>query len=211
MNIRKHATLFLAAAVSAIAILASAGTAPAYAAPNPGVSDVSASWYLNEWGGNTDAGGPVKIYQAGANNEFWGVESIDRCNSTPSGTVTHTCPFQLGSGLNDAYFGHSIVQFYYRSHSTTCVGTDTSSGLAINRSCNNVNNGTGGGTGTVFILNTFQNPFRYDAINLYWTGQFNNNVNFMCSNGASNGASISLSHSAGTCGGNFISPWTDWN
>ena len=210
MRLGRTVALAIASVALAIAGLATASTS-AMAQPNPGVSDIGAAWYLNEWGGNTAAGGPVKIYQAGANNEYWGIQNIDRCNSTPAGTVTHTCPFQLGSGLNDTYFGRSIVQFYYRPHPTTCVGADTTTGGAINRSCNNVDSGTGGGTGTVQIINTFQNPFRYDVINLYFTGQFNNHENFMCSAGKFNGAAINLSHAAGSCGAPEISQWTDWN
>jgi len=208
MRLRRRLALALAATVTGLGALIATGTVPAQAVqPQPGVSDPGAAHYINEWNGNTDAGGTIRLY-APAGNEHWNFQAIDRCNS--HWTVTHTCPFTVGSGMNDEYFGSEIDQIVYTPHETTCVGANTADASTVNRSCNNTLTGTGGGTGTVFISHCFTSPyFRCDEISLYYSNN-QGTPRFLCSDSLSNGAFMHENYPPLSCGGSRVAQWVEW-
>lgn len=101
---------------------------------------------LNNWGGHTVAGNPVKMYNGGASNEnFFLVELSGTCNGAGSITVSSSCWSQWGSNGN-LLIGDNIVAVAYGPGG--CVGSDAN-GLAILANCPD-NNGNNGGTGTVY-------------------------------------------------------------
>ncbi len=152
---------------------------------------------VNEWGGNTALGGAIKVYAYPSYpNELWQYNFVDPCNS--GSTVTHTCPFTVGTGMNDEFFGDAIVQVAYTGG--TCMATN-GSGTAVNGVC--ATNGTPSngvymildGTGDCIYTN-------YCAmINRYWSN--NRGVpQFVCSRSTANGALIDLDKATNSCASN---------
>jgi hypothetical protein len=139
----------LVAAVSAALALGLAGSAaPAMASGGPPheVCDTSITEQcLNDWNGT---GQWVRTYQIGAGNNYFEFQGIDRC-ITGSDKTTPTCPFQLGSGLNEPNW---IVGQFVDETTQLCVGDDpANNGATYEDGCNFVSSGMAGGTGTVYV------------------------------------------------------------
>jgi hypothetical protein len=154
--------LRIAAAVAAagLALGVVAVASPASAVQDQ-VCNHADSQCLNSWNGMV-AGHDVRMYNSGvANNEFVLV-TVNRCNA--QGTVSHTCPFTLGSGLNDLYYGNSVYQIWTGGvgSSNLCVGT-RGNGTGVLSTCNNTCSGQGGANGTLFV------GVGATLINVYWT------------------------------------------
>ena len=158
---RKIASLAVAVVTAGTLLVAGAGSASAVqdqvcdTGPSPDLC-------LNSWNGMVD-GHDVRMYPAGAANNNFVFVTVERCNA--QGTVTHTCPFTVGSGLNDRYFGNSVYQIW-NGFSTLhqCVVT-RADGTGAQGTCNNTCTGQGGQNGTLFV------GVGSTVINVYWTNQ----------------------------------------
>ncbi|HSW80320.1 MAG TPA: hypothetical protein VLG47_06090 [Candidatus Saccharimonadales bacterium] len=83
-------------------------------------------------------------------NEYFRFKTVNLCNG--SFTVTDTCPFANGGGMNTDNVSDWIGQLtVYNSSGASigCVGDDQS-GNTVMLGCNG-SNGTGGGTGTIYV------------------------------------------------------------
>jgi hypothetical protein len=73
-----------------------------------------------------------------------------------NGLVTLKCPFTLGSGLNARYLNDPIIQFKYMGGGNYCLGTlYNGSVFAGLQRCNTLS-GSGGGQGTVFVIDSYK-------------------------------------------------------
>jgi hypothetical protein len=103
---------------------------------------------LNNW--NDD--GNVYEYTAGASNEEFGWETIDRCGG--GFTVTSTCPF-TDTSMDVALEGAEIMQIAWISGEGTiggCVSDPDKTGAAVLGTCNAISTGSGGSFASVFVL-----------------------------------------------------------
>jgi hypothetical protein len=116
---------------------------------------------LNNWNG---ADGYVKTYSSGVANDAFIVQGVDRCGNGDH--TTYGCPI---SGVPSGLF---IYQIEFGDGSGYCIGTDAS-GNALSTTCNNPNNGYGGGNGTLEVAyNDGTCPSGTNAaINVYWTNK----------------------------------------
>lgn len=113
---------------------------------------------MNDASGRTNSGTAVTeavMNKKVSNQNFYINPLSDMCGH---GRVTSTCPFTVGSGLNNRYINDGIVQFVYEGNFYSgilkCLGNGKNGGVeGALQTCNNVT-GTGGGDGTVFILNS---------------------------------------------------------
>jgi hypothetical protein len=159
---------------------------------------------LNEWNGNGNNGNPIKMYAYNNTNEAWSFQDVDLCNSahTDEGiaTVTETCPFPLGSGLNTAYEGDPIVQIL--GPQGECLAT-TGSGTAVNGTCGETGSGQGASNGVFNVLvgnAPHCSQFYCSIVNRYWTN--NRGVSqFVCSASTANGAAVILDNPSFSCAG----------
>lgn len=119
------------------------------------------------------------------------------------GKVSSTCPFTVGSGLNNRYLNQYIVAIQSQSNGGECVAT-TSGGLGTVGACPN-GLGNGGANGSIFVWTNN----RY-VINRYWSN-YNYSIgeanapSWMCSPG-SVGQQVLLyddTGSAGICQWNY--------
>lgn len=151
-----RASILTAASVLAMGLSSFGVTGIAHAnAPSQICDFGSNSACLNRQGGCTSTSGSCAIISYNNdddNNEYFDYSFLYLCNNYIE--VTSTCPFTVGSGMNADNFGDQIVQLvaYNTSGQTIgCVG-DTGNARASLLGCNG-HNGTGGGQGTVFVLN----------------------------------------------------------
>ncbi len=87
-----------------------------------------------------------------SSKQYFSMEDLsEMCNN---GHVTHTCPFAVGSGLNNHYYNDEIVQFVYLGSTKAfqCLGNQGATYYGGLQPCNTLN-GQDGGLGTVFIIN----------------------------------------------------------
>lgn len=143
----------------------------------------SASECLNAW-----SGGPyVKTYSPNVSNDNFGEQAVaGRCRAG-SALTTAGCPFaNVPAGL-------PIIQVRYDNASNECVGDlNGSSGdahAAVNTGCNNTVTGSGGGYGTLFIVNTSSSgcPSGNLFVNVHWSSNWNSQVGNLDYNGSGNG------------------------
>ena len=182
----------IAALFAAAGLIMGLEAMPAFAA-GPTVAQFcqtsSGNYCLNDWNG---ANAAVQMYGGGTGNEEFVAERVTgRCND---GLVDSSCPFN-SSTFNSRYSGFPIVQLWYQPSGTSkplCVGTDindpSAPSLAYLSGCNTSAQGTGGGTGTIFI--------DHDGylINLYWSNG-SSDGNAACMSGtASNGGNVVLDY-----------------
>ena len=162
----QHIKTLVGAAVL-VAGVCSAGlmTAPAHALTVEICTDQgSASQCMNHAGGSYLNGAHVIGWSAGdPHNDF---EFVALSNMCGHGAVTTTCPFTLGSGLNNAYVGAQIVAMY--DPDNRCPGgTSPSDTLASLQPCPD-NYGNNGGWSTINILEYAENDAgtaRYVLVN----------------------------------------------
>lgn len=104
---------------------------------------------FNRSGNGTSAGTNVISYNCGyANNDFEFVQFTGMCNA---GKVSSTCPFTVGSGLNNAYLGATIggVEAYDEN---LCVGSASATTFSAKlETCPNID-GVGGGYSTIDVF-----------------------------------------------------------
>ncbi len=128
-------------------------------------------------------------------------ESMYRCNG--GDRVTSTCPFTVGSGLNNRYLNDLIVQYAYvgdGSGGKYCLGDEyNESTIAGLQGCNSYY-GTGGGPGTIFVVNIGGGGGTAGFVESnYWSNQnykngFYNDPGWLC---AENGNNLGLNDSNG--------------
>src|SRR5690349_3820653 len=94
---------------------------------------------LNDWNGTPS--GAVKMGQNGFSHQNFGAFQLT--TACGAGRVTHTCPFTVGTGLNDQMFDSIIVAVKYLGNGQ-CVGTGQNTRGAVLTTCPS-NGGTGGG------------------------------------------------------------------
>lgn len=89
--------------------------------------------------------------------------------------VTSTCPFAVGSGMNNLELGKTIFQVNVSSdgsdHSAGCIGNDGSGNLAsvaAIETCNN-SSGSGGSDGTIFVYGSDPQLGGPSWISRYWS------------------------------------------
>jgi hypothetical protein len=194
-QIRKRVTVFLAAFSSIVALGIFAG-GPASAQQTQICGNNGTGYCMNDWNGKDF--GPVDMYYGGSSHEDFIAQGIDRCNGY---VVTMTCPFQ-DSDLDSEYYGDPIVQIEYVPSGECLSGVDGASGYlqVVLDYCNNVGTGSGGGYGTVYIIDKYQ-----ELISRYYSDQ-TNSANGLESGGGP-GRSLSDNYS---CGGFTLDYCTDW-
>lgn len=103
-------------------------------------------------------------------NEYFYKQDIRRCNGA---AVTQTCPFTFGSGLNGRYIGNEIFQLVDGHNPKLCLGTDGTENAynGVLTGCNNPATGSGGGVGTIFVLNTHSGTNSF-VENVYFSNLF---------------------------------------
>lgn len=117
---------------------------------------------VNAW-----SGGPaVSTFPRGAQNNAFHEDLIDPCNS--GGRVTHTCPFTLGSGMNDQMFGYLTIRLH-DLNSGLCVGT-TSGGSGWEGGCGNAN-ASGAANGVIMVRDP-SGQGGFWLIDRYWSNYF---------------------------------------
>lgn len=169
MRLRKLvviATAVAGLAVPATAVVAAAG--PASAAIHPGeVCD--GSIFTNGLCMNATAGyhigNSVQMWNSGVANDGFVLYTNHRCNA--AGTVTSTCPFRVGSGENNKWLGHYVVQVYGGG---VCVADANTNGGGDQGTCNNSCSGFGGSTGSLQVVAGFVSGQGYQLLNVYWSG-----------------------------------------
>ncbi len=130
--------------------------------------------------------------------DFEGIVLDQMCNK---GLVTSTCPFTVGSGLNNQYVGQPIVYFQAYDEADECLATNAG-GQGILGTCPSFS-GNGGANGTIFIWKAY-GPNPDYVINRYWS-DYNYSIgeydapSWMCSPG-SQGKSVLLYDDTGTAG-----------
>lgn len=195
---RSNALAIAAALLGTLGLVVTAG--PALAQPPEQCSVVNG---FNGYCLNAKNGGPdIQAWQYGNynNSAFEGV-GINLCNTNPTDLTTATCPFTVGSGLNQA--GNFILDFEY-VHSGSpyygdCIGDSSAGGGTMAfTGCNNPATGTGGGYGTVFVIPSVScDSIGGPAINREWS---DNDANYRYLEFAnSNGATVYDNQAAGTC------------
>jgi hypothetical protein len=108
---------------------------------------------LNAKAGGTAAGTLVIAWQRDYDpNERFTFQFLSgMCNA---GRVSSTCPFDVGSGLNNRYLNDAIVQIRDQNTGNECVGNGSNGGAyAALQTCGNTS-GSGGGYGTIFVYNS---------------------------------------------------------
>jgi len=164
VKLRKRTAVLIAAAVTGLGLLTAI---PASAVTQPEVCEnqppQQGALCINNWNG---ANGIVNMYQPGVTNDAFRLELIDPCNSNPPNTVTGTCPFNVGSGMNSRYLGNFIFRVRDVNHGF-CVGT-AGQGEGWEGSCGNAN-GAGARIGVILI----QGNGAFYYVSRYWSNQFN--------------------------------------
>jgi hypothetical protein len=164
-----------AAAVAPAAAQASARSGAVVQAQAPAVSPASvpmtvcaqsgSGYCLNRSQCHTGNGTSVLVWANDHDNceDFQGIVLGHMCNK---GFVTRTCPFTVGSGLNDRYVGQPIVLFQAYNEANECLATN-GGGQGILGACPSFS-GTGGANGTIFVWTAYGPNPNY-VINRYWS------------------------------------------
>ena len=142
---------------------------------------------LNDWnngGYGIDKG--VKMYTGGTTNEGFIFQEVNRCGGHD--VVTSSCPGS--SSFNQRNLGEPIGQIRYGN---LCVADTHNDGDADLGYCNDPFTGTGGSTGTIFVLGGLGGNL---LVNLHWSGTAGTNV--CLESGGSVGAPVYLT---GACSG----------
>ena len=167
---KKRSYIAIAAVIAAITLGIGLTTVPAHAAATYELKDDngSSSLCMNRAGGGTSDGTPVIAYNCGDNNnDFYFGYPAAMCGN---GHVTETCPFTVGSGLNAALYGDTIViEQAYKENK--CVGGNTSTDSSAKlEPCPN-NGGSGGGWATIGVLaySRGNSPPYYVIVNRNWS------------------------------------------
>jgi len=160
MRFRTRLVTVLSIAATAGALV-SANITPAQALSE--VCNNADSRCINNWNGSNTI---INMYYQGASNNDFTLQLIDPCNSNPPDTVTGTCPFNVGSGMNNRYLGHFIFRVH-DSHSGLCVGT-AGQGEGWEGSC-----GTSTGAGARIGVILVQGVGACYYVSKYWSNQFN--------------------------------------
>lgn len=153
--------------------------APAYAqATNQLSTDEGASSLcMNRDQGTTGYGTPVIAYNCGDDNNDFYVKPLSKMCG-PSGTVTDTCPFTVGSGLNGAYYGFKIGAVYAYNEGK-CAGGDgeLDSNAKLEACPDDYGNGGGWSTIVIEVPSRGASPTYYVLTNRNWSDYNWNNSN----------------------------------
>lgn len=190
----KRVALFLAA-LSVVALSIFSGI-PASAQSNQICGNNGSGYCMNDWNGKSF--GPVDMYYGGSSHEDFIAQGINRCNGF---VVTMTCPFQ-DTQLDQEYYNDPIVQIEYVPSGECLSGVDGASGAAqvVLDYCNNVDTGSGGGYGTIYIIDKYQ-----ELISRYYSDLYSSSNGL--ESGGNPGLPLSDNHS---CGGYNLDYCTDW-
>lgn len=152
------------------------GANAASAAPNgnpanyPEICNAATYVYcLNNW---DDAYGRISDYSSNTPNDRFNNELVALCDVED--TVTDSCPFTGDAYSWNTYFaqlGAMTAQIQYGDGSGYCVATD-SSGYADAGTCNDVETGKGGSTGTIEIF-VPQSGGGFKYVSKYYTQYYN--------------------------------------
>jgi hypothetical protein len=168
---KKRSYIAIAAVIAATTLGIGLTTVPAHAqAATYELKDDNggSSLCMNRSGQGTSNGTPVIAYNCGqVNNDFYFAQLTQACGS---GTVTQTCPFTDGSGLNLAYYGDDIV-VEYAYNENKCVGGNTSNDASAKLEPCPSNSGSGGGWSTIGVLAYSRGnaPPYYVIVNRNWS------------------------------------------
>jgi hypothetical protein len=161
-SIRAKFLAALAAIGLMLGMALTAGAGPAFASTYTVCENGSGPYggpllCLNDWSGS----GTVKMYADGSSYEDFTLQIINRCYA--DGVITPNCSSLspvIDADYNDG--GGTTVQILYNP---------TGQCLALNAelsNCNNTGSGTGGATGTVFVLSNSTNQIMSN----YYTGEY---------------------------------------
>ena len=168
---KKRSYIAIAAVIAAVTLGVGLTTVPAHAqAATYQLTDDNggSSLCMNRDGGGTGNNTPVIAYNCGnVNNDFYWGYLTTMCGS---GTVTDTCPFADGSGLNLAYYGDPIV-VEYAYNENKCVGGNGPNDASAKLEPCPADNGSGGGYSTIGVLaySRGNNPPYYVIVNRNWS------------------------------------------
>ncbi len=168
---KKRSYIATAAVIAAITLGIGLTTVPAHAqAAKYELKDDNggSSLCFNRDGGGTSDNTPVIAYNCGnINNDFYWGYLTTMCGG---GTVTQTCPFTVGSGLNAALYGDPIIveQAY---NELACVGGESSTDNDAKLEGCPADNGSGGGWSTidVGVYSRGNNPAYQIIVNRNWS------------------------------------------
>ena len=167
MRLKRLAVIAAATASLIVPTVIVAASSPAQAAGQI-CENGGSSLCLNDWNGTSS--GAVKMGQNGWTHQNFGVFQLT--TACGAGRVTHTCPFTVGTGLNDQMFDSIIVATKYLGNGQ-CVGTGQNTRGAVLTTCPS-NGGTGGGWGTLTVErqnvnNCFSQNGDTQLMNVHWS------------------------------------------
>jgi hypothetical protein len=170
---KKRSYISIAAVIAATTLGAGLTAMPAQAAAAPAyqlaTDDGTNTLCMNRAGGGTSNNTPVIAYNCGDNNnDFHTAPLTTACGG--GDTVTETCPFTVGSGLNAAFYGDPIVAVFAYNENK-CVGGSNSTDLSAKLEPCPADNGLGGGWSTVDVLaySHGNNPPYHFIVNRNWS------------------------------------------
>lgn len=194
-EILKRVTLFLSV-LSSVAVFSIFSSNPVSAVQNQICGNNGSGYCMNDWNGLSF--GPVRMYYGGSSHEDFIAQGINRCNGF---VVTTTCPFQ-NTTLDLEYYGDPIVQIEYVPSDECLSGVDGGEGAlqVVLDYCNNVSTGSGGGFGTVYIIDQYQELISryYSDLSGYAHG---------LESGGNPGTSLSDNHYCGSTGADYCTDW----
>jgi hypothetical protein len=178
-----------AAIVSAVTLSLGMGILPASATgfSNVEVCNIqSPSLCMNGYDGN---GGAVKAdyLNPGSDPQVVDVTPLSNCG----GTVTYSCPFKLGSGLNTQYYGDSIVSITNVANDMTYRSDSSGDGMV---------EAAGGGNGQVWVQNDDLGGSHPGAqlINVYASDLLGNSA-WACTEGQGSQIAVSTTYQGANC------------
>jgi hypothetical protein len=159
---------------------------------------------LNDWNGYAQY---VRVYQNGVINNYFEVQYIDLCNGGDKvldGQDGVYCPFSLAHQDLDATENGNLIFQIVDENTGYCVGdAPGQSPNAYETGCNTVDTGTGGGYGTVWVLDpTGCGGGGYNSyVSRQWSDSSNTLLYLSYETGDTNGSYIQLNtaYPAGTC------------
>ena len=147
---------------------------------------------LNDWNGG-GSGNAVKMGQNGWSHQNFGAVFLSQ--ACGAGRVTHTCPFAVGSGMNDAMFDDIIVAIQYNPIPSLCVGSGQNTRGAVLVACPTTQTGTGGGWGVLQVErqnvnNCFSQNGDTQLTNVHWSSNDQTVANLTGSTATGNQAAM---------------------
>lgn len=177
MRFRK--LLAAAAVVFAAGGLAVAAAVPAHAVGHQICGNGGSGYCLNDWGGGTGNGNPVKMYYGGYANDAFEIVYVNACQNVGglaadqvhAGEGGEWCPFG-DLGIDQSLDGSFIFQIWYYNTGNECAAT-TGNAYVVLGTCARQSDGGGGSNG---VINAVGNSSScqssngdFFAVNRYWS------------------------------------------